>query len=145
MDSISPIGPQRSIPLIPKNTVGGLKGRRVTLLDEAKNLSQQIGKMWKEWSPEEWAEKIIDLEGKVSRLEGSSPAIDKVKRAAEHHHFEFVFPAAFDLKESVSISFARNIHKMAKAVLQSQSLEQFHSLNRVQKQEVMRYASGGEA
>lgn len=122
------------------------KDRNIRLLEDAEQLSQKIRADWNQLDPSEIAEKIVDLEGKVALLEGTSPAIEKVKAAAEHLHFQFVFPVVLELnsaaEENMPFSFARTVHGVANQVLKTQSFEPVKQLNGVQIDEIIRYAGG---
>src|SRR5579872_7559934 len=142
--NISPILPrnQVSVPGV-KSSKASLKGREVVVLKEdsdlkeARALSKYIKRNWNELDPEELAGKIIDLESKVSLLKGSSPAVKNVKRDMEHHHFDFVFQAAKEVKRTVSNTgmpvFANAIHQVADEVSKTNSIEPFQQLNGTQQ------------
>lgn len=131
---------------LPVPMIGQKRGREVQLLDDASSLVKKIQRSWDEWTPPELAEQIIELEDRVAQLNGSSPEIEKVKRATEHLHFEFVFPVALELDANPShhlFSFAKEIHRLAKEVFATESLIPFQHLNPVQQYEVLRYAGKG--
>ncbi len=115
---------------------GGLRDRNITLLKEASDLSRAIKKDWNELEPEALAERIIELEDKVALLKESSPAIDKIKKQAEHLHFQFVFPIVLETKAAVPNSFARNIYEKAREILKKNSTAPFKELSRTQQYEV---------
>lgn len=123
------------------------QSREVRLINDAKDLSKKIQSDWNNLTPSELAEKIIDLEGKVALLEGSTPAIEKIKKQAEHLHFQFVFPVALELSNApeaeMPFSFARSINCVAKEILQTQSLEPLKELSDRQIDEIMKIARSG--
>ena len=126
----------------------GLSGRQISLLRDTGDLYKRIKSDWNLLAPEELAEKIIELENKVTLFNETSPAIEKIKKQAEHLHFLFVFPVALEMdaaptEKSMPVSFARTIYLAANKVFKTNSVQAFNSLNRMQKQEVMRYAVGG--
>ncbi len=134
-----PAGPQK-----------GLRGRAVTPLDFASDLSKRIRRDWNTLNPEELAEKLIDLEERVAHLTETSPGVDKIKKQAEHLQFQFVFPVALELEPTSSgklmpPSFAKTIYQFAKQVFQNQSLEAFQILSATQQREIIRIAARGEA
>lgn len=129
----------------PKVAQEGLQGRAVSQLQQIKNLYKSVQQEWNELSPEDLAEKIIDLEGRVSELTGSSAAIDKIKKQVEHLHFQFVFPIVLELErgksdEIMPPSFAKVIDGIAKEVLQKNSLQPLNQLNPAQLGEVQKIA-----
>jgi hypothetical protein len=113
----------------------GLGGRKISLLEDVNQLSKKIRGDWNLLAPEELAEKIIELEDKVSLLKGTSPEIAKIKRQTERLHFRFVFPLDADFQ-----IFTREIQKGANQIFKTHSLAAFHNLNSVQQREVMRIA-----
>ncbi len=122
----------------------GLRGRQIALLKEAGELAKKIKSDWNLLAPEELAERIIELENKISLFEETTPEIEKVKKQAEHLHFQFVFPIALEVSVSEQSipSFAKAVHQAANQIFKTHSLHAFHVLSRVQKEEVMRYAGG---
>ncbi|PIS02380.1 MAG: hypothetical protein COT85_05120 [Chlamydiae bacterium CG10_big_fil_rev_8_21_14_0_10_42_34] len=121
--------------------ISGLGGRSVSPLKSASDLFKKITRQWNSLAPEEQAEQIIDLQGKVALLEGTSPAIEKIKKQVEHLHFQFVFPVALELSQE-TISFAKEVARIANQVIKTNSSGPFTSLNQMQQKEVMRYARG---
>jgi hypothetical protein len=118
------------------------------MMDE-ETLSKSIASQWNELEVEELAEKIIQLEKRVSLLDSSSPRAETLRKEVEHYHFQFVFPIAleFDLSrcsKSMPRSFAKTIHYMAGRVFKSGSINVFNELNEKQKQEILQLAAGGE-
>lgn len=118
----------------------GLEGRVVSRLQQAKNLYKSIRKDWDNLEPEELAEKIVDLEERVSQLKESSPAVEKIKKQAERLHFQFVFPIVLELEKG-SHSFAGTVQGIAQKILKTQSLQPMHELSEGQKREVLQIAS----
>ena len=135
---------QIKLPII--NEKPGLGDRQITLLEEAYGLSESIYKAWQNLFPEQLAERIIELEDRVSLFKEASPEVEKIKREAEHLHFAFVFPLVADLErrfsKTPSTSFARRIDQAADRVFRTHSLAAFDQLSNVQKQEVLRIAAG---
>jgi hypothetical protein len=126
----------------------GLRGRQVTLLKDAISLSQHIKQNWDMLAPEQLAEKIIELEDRVTLLKGNSPEVAKVEREARKLHFWFVYPVALELEtsgKSMPPSFAKTVYHAAKQVFDTNSLASFNALSRIQKQEVIRIAMGGRS
>ncbi len=126
----------------------GLRGRQVTLLKEVSALSQHIKKNWDKLAPEELAENIIELQDRVTLLKGNSPEVAKVVREAQKFHFRFVYPVALELDtsgKSMPPSFAKTVYQAANKVFTTNSLAPFNALSRVQKQEVIRIAMGGQS
>lgn len=125
----------------------GLQGRQITPLYLANDLSKKIQRDWDLFDPEELADKIIELEDRVAQLKESSPAVEKIKKQAEHLHFRFVFPVALELEansgKAMPATFAKTVYNMAKQVFQTHSLHAFQNLSATQKHEVMRIASRG--
>lgn len=135
------------LPIVPSKKAS-LQGRPVTVLQEATELSQRIRSDWDQLAPEELAEKIIELENKVSRVKEPSAALDKVKKTAEHLHFRFVFPIAMEIEtaeKAISANFAKTVYKAAGDVFKTQTLTAFTDLSQVQKREILRYAVGGQS
>lgn len=133
MSSINPILPRNFGVQSSRGPVGG---RQAALLKEIQGLSKNIKSQWDELAPEELAEKIIDLEDKVALIEGKSSTVEKVKKVAEKHHFNFVF----QLHKQIA-SFARSVLKDANEMAKTNSMGPFEALNKTQQQEVMRYAT----
>lgn len=136
---------QIMLPVIDQET--GLRGRQIALLNDTSQLSRKIKNDWNVLAPGELAEKIIELENKVSLFEETTPEIEKIKKQAEHLHFMFVFPVALEMdaapsEKSMPVSFARRIYQAANQVFKTHSMQAFKGLNRIQKQEVLRYAGG---
>jgi hypothetical protein len=126
----------------------GLQGRFVTKLSEANQLAKRIRHDWNFLPPEELAERIIDLENRVAEFKESSPAVDKIKKQAEHLHFQFVFPVVLELQEpgkSMPPTFARTIHQAANQVFKSHSLQPFQQLNSTQQREILAIATRRES
>lgn len=124
----------------------GWRGREIALMKDATGLAKYIRTNWDLLAPEELAEKIVDLEDRVSCLKGTSPAIAKIAKEARSLHFRFVFPVALELEmsgKSMPPSFARTIYQTAKQVFEMNSLHPFHRLSPVQQQEVVQIATGG--
>lgn len=129
---------------------GGLRDKNVTLLQQAKDLSKAIKKEWNELEPEALAEQIIALEDKVSLLKESSPEVEKIRKQAEHLHFQFVFPVVLEMDASPSggympLSFARSVHTTANEILKKNSTAPFKELSSTQQREVLRFATRGGA
>ncbi|MBX7067545.1 MAG: hypothetical protein K1X28_09985 [Parachlamydiales bacterium] len=125
----------------------GLRGRQVALLKDATDLSKNIRKNWDMLAPEELAEKIIDLEDRVTLLKGDSPEVAKVVKEARTLHFRFVYPVALELEtsgKSMPPSFAKTVYHAAKQVFDTNSVAPFKQLSPVQQQEVIRIAMGGK-
>lgn len=121
----------------PKSALGN---RQVALLKEVKNLARFIQTNWNSLELEDLAEKIIDLENKVSLLPQDG-VHQEVDRLARRLHFKFVFPIAAELEVSPKmISFAKTVLEMANRILKSGSVEPFKELNSRQQYEVMRGA-----
>lgn len=121
--------------------------RDVRLLNEAKLLSKHIQHNWNLLESSELAEKIVDLEEKVALLKGTSPAIEKIKKAVENYAFQFVFPVVLELNRTpeanMPLSFARTVNHVAKQCFKTQSLAPLSQLNRVQNAEIVRFARSG--
>lgn len=127
-----------------------LQGRQVAHLRESGDLAKHIRSKWDEMTPEQLAEQIIALEDKVALIQESSPAVEKVRKQAQHLHFQFVFPVAKEMdgappEGEMPVSFARMIYKAARDVFKTNSVHAFNDLNGVQRREVMRYAAGRDA
>lgn len=93
---------------------------------------RDLASHWDDFSPEELAEKIIELEG----LAQNSPSM---KKAVEHLHFKFIFPIALEM-DFRRMSFAKNVNNIAKEVLQKDSLSPLWQLSAEQQKEIERYA-----
>jgi hypothetical protein len=131
------------------NTKPGLAGRQISLLRDSSDLCKQIKSDWNLLDTEELAEKIIDLENKVTVLEKGSPldpAVEKIKKQAEHFHFRFVHPLAMEMElvseKAMPVPFAQTVYRAAKQILKTNSLRAFNDLDRMQKREILRYAAG---
>ncbi len=139
-DTASKVGEIVQLPVMKES-------REVRILSDARELAKRIRRDWNVYHPSELAEQIVDLEGKVALLEGTSPAIDRIKKVAERLHFQFVFPIVLELSQipdpKMPTSFARVIHNAAKQVLETQSWESLKQFNAVQVEEFFRYARGG--
>lgn len=136
------------LPVVYQNRT--LQGRQVAYLKEASDLSRYIKRKWDEMTPEELAEKIIDLEDKVALIKETSPSIEKVRKQAQHLHFQFVFQVAREMdaapsESAMPVSFARMIYNAAHKVFETNSVAAFQGLNGMQQREVMRYAAGRDA
>lgn len=111
------------------------------MLKEARNLSKYITGHWDEWTPEEQAEKVIELKDKVAEITEPSAAVDKVKREAEDHHFHFVFPVSMELAKGANpLSFAKTVLSAANEVFKTNSVHAFNAMNGTQQREIMRHA-----
>lgn len=112
----------------------------VHLLQEARGLQQRIQKDWDQLDPYELAELVVELQGRVALLEGSSSAIEKIKKQAELLHFQFVFPIVLELDKKGG--FAKEVDRIAKEIFQRQSLQPFGQLDPIQQKEINRYVGG---
>ena len=121
--------------------------REIRQIRDVKQLYKQIQRDWNLLSPSELAEQIVELEDRVSLMEGSSPEIEKIKAVAEKLHFQFVFPVVLELSSkpepNMPHSFARVVHSVAKQILDTGSLLPIKQLSSTQIDKVMRYARGG--
>lgn len=122
--------------------------RQVQILNSASALAKKIQSSWDFLDPSALAEKIVDLERRVSLLEGDSSEIEKIRSVAERLHFQFVFPLALELSGKADggpYSFAKTINKMANAIFKTQDLSLAKELNSTQFAETMRYAAKGRS
>jgi len=122
----------------------GWRGREVSVLKGAQDLSKSIRRDWDSLAPEELAEKIIDLENRVTLLKGDSPEVAKIVKEARTLHFRFVFPVALELEmsgKSMPPSFAKTVYSAAKQVFDTNSLHAFKQFSPVQQAEVIRIAT----
>lgn len=126
----------------------GIRGKDVQLLSDATQLAKRIRRSWNELTPPELAEQIIELEARVVQLKGASLEEEKIRKVAQHLHFQFVFPMALELDADPThglFSFAREVYEVAKQVFKNQSMHLFYRLNSIQQHETLRYAMGGVA
>lgn len=146
---------QETPPVVNTQEAGGFKrvkkmaakvSEAARQIHEANQLAESIRKNWNVSSPPDLAEQIIELEDRVAELKGDSSEVKKIKEVADHFHVQFVFPviSELDLEPGHGLfSFAREIHKAAKKIFQTQSMQPFYRLNAVQQYETLRYAKGG--
>lgn len=95
-----------------------------------------LRKDWDRLEQQELAERIVDLQDQMTVLKKNGQVISLEKKA-EDIHFDFVFPVSLELKKT-PYSFAKEIDKLAKQILKSQSVDPFYQLNSVQQQEILR-------
>lgn len=117
-------------------------------VQEAKRQISEIRKMWDHWDTEVLAEKIIELEDGLEGINLNALGAKRVHGVAQRLHFAFVYPVVKELEKSrakdVMPSFIQEIGRIAKEVLESNSIEPFLSLNAVQKNEVLHFLKRGE-
>ena len=119
--------------------VTGVKRHSLPAGEGVANLAKQIRAEWNFLSPEEQAAKVIELEGRVSRLPEGTPGLEKTKRLAEELHFQFVFPIVRDLRGS----FTKTIRDLAREISRTQSVQLLKTLSLTQQKEVIAAARGG--
>jgi hypothetical protein len=104
-----------------------------------KKMAKAIQNQWNQLSLEDLAGRIADLEGRVEQLAANTPGLEKMQELSEKLHFRFVFPLALEL-EKTGGSFASEVSKIAKRVLETDSLTPFYTgLSERQQQEVGRF------
>lgn len=124
----------------------GLRQRQITPLKEAKALVKEIQQVWDSLEIDKLAVKIINLEEKVLKITGTSQEAEKVRRTAEHLHFQFVHPGAKELEKGgdgtlMPFSFVQSIKEIGARMIQTNSVEPIKELNKVQISEIMRHAN----
>lgn len=155
---IYPIHPKKEPPFEGKSSIGkkGVKGidHLIPSLKKGKPSSQELEHIetlyrdtlenWDSLELSDLAERILELEEKMARFQGSSKEIAKWQRRVEDLHFQFLFPIVLELKASTNrqmISFADIIHQMAQNILKDPLFP--IDLSPEQMREVHRYAKGG--
>lgn len=132
----------------PKVREPGLRERQVTPLMEATKLAREIQNTWDSLEIHDLAEKIVSLEDKVSRITEMTPEAEKIKRLAEHLHFQFVHPVSKELEEArdgteMPFSFVQSIKEIAGKMMHTNSLDSFKELTPIQQREIVHYARAG--
>ena len=130
---------------LPEICEPGLRERQVTPLMEATKLAKEIQNTWDSLELEVLASKIVSLEDKVSQITEMTPEVEKVKRFAEHLHFQFVHPVTKELEEArdktkMPFSFVQSIKEIADQVIHTNSVAPFNKLTRIQQREIYRFA-----